>query len=460
MRRAYQSLERAAGRAAPSRPAHRASTRNQAIGNQARLRAFSATQPGFQAKLAIGAVDDPLEREADAIADRVTRLTDPVAAPAASPVLARESVIDEDEHKKVLHPKLASAGDGATAEAPPIVHDVLGAPGRPLDPDTAAVMGDRFGTDFTDVRIHTDGRAAESAAAVNAHAYTVGRDIVFGAGRYDPKGETGQRLLAHELTHTVQQGGAPVLAQRDGPDVPLKEAKKEDAKDAIGGGLKEAADQFTKDDKIKDLGTGLLKTYAEPIWTGASTPDKIALVAGGLGLAGIPLAALASNPNGRQVLSGVPLGKALSLVPYAVIDDGKFDLPKAPTDPLLIHVTLKADDYLDLLRKKYDFLPKMTFSYELTLAVSPDHKISLPYGLAKFSPTPGVTLAGGYGVTPDLPTLAGQPGGPVAPYKALPTPATPAPPAGVGAFVAVDLTKIGPLKSILAPVVGDVPDKK
>ncbi|MGB9632210.1 MAG: DUF4157 domain-containing protein [Chloroflexaceae bacterium] len=89
---------------------------------------------------------------------------------------------------------------------PPIVHEVLRSPGQPLDAETRAFMEPRFGHDFSRVRVHTDARAAESARAVNALAYTVGRDVVFGAGQYAPGASAGRRLLAHELAHVVQQG--------------------------------------------------------------------------------------------------------------------------------------------------------------------------------------------------------------------------------------------------------------
>jgi hypothetical protein len=93
---------------------------------------------------------------------------------------------------------------------PPIVHDVLRSPGRPLEPPVRAEMEARFGHDFSRVRVHTDARAAESARAVDALAYTVGPGIVFDTGRYAPGTPGGRALLAHELTHVVQQdAGAP-----------------------------------------------------------------------------------------------------------------------------------------------------------------------------------------------------------------------------------------------------------
>jgi len=95
--------------------------------------------------------------------------------------------------------------------APPIIQEVLRSPGQPLDPATRALMEPRFSHNFGSIRIHNDYRAAESALAVNALAYTVGRDVVFGAGQYTPKTHAGSRLLAHELAHVIQQErGGPV----------------------------------------------------------------------------------------------------------------------------------------------------------------------------------------------------------------------------------------------------------
>lgn len=91
------------------------------------------------------------------------------------------------------------------SEVPPIVHEVLRSPGQPLDPETRAFMEPRFGHDFSHVRVHTDAKAAESARSVNAHAYTVGRDVAFAWGKYQPTANEGRGLIAHELTHVIQQ---------------------------------------------------------------------------------------------------------------------------------------------------------------------------------------------------------------------------------------------------------------
>lgn len=90
---------------------------------------------------------------------------------------------------------------------PPIVHEVLKSGGTPLDAGTRAYMEPRFGQDFSRVRVHTDIRASEAARDVHARAFTVGHGVVFASGAYMPRSAAGKRLLAHELTHVVQQGG-------------------------------------------------------------------------------------------------------------------------------------------------------------------------------------------------------------------------------------------------------------
>src|SRR5947209_18017812 len=95
-------------------------------------------------------------------------------------------------------------------EASP-VKDVVGAGGgTPLDGETRGFMESRLGADFSDVRVHTDARASESAQSVQAQAYTVGTDVVFQSGKYAPESDSGKRMLAHDLTHLVQQRSGPV----------------------------------------------------------------------------------------------------------------------------------------------------------------------------------------------------------------------------------------------------------
>jgi hypothetical protein len=101
----------------------------------------------------------------------------------------------------------ASARKRDSAEAPPIVHEVLRSSGQPLDPAARAFMEPRFGYDFSRVRVHSDSQAAKSAESINAQAYTVGSNIVFGTNRGGTGNQSHRRLLAHELAHVVQQRG-------------------------------------------------------------------------------------------------------------------------------------------------------------------------------------------------------------------------------------------------------------
>jgi len=128
----------------------------------------------------------------------------------------QERGADEEAESQTVQRQATSAADGGTVDADVIPSD---SPGYPLDEGTRDFMESRFGTDFSDVRVHSDHRAAESADALSANAYTTGRDIYFAAGKYAPSSYDGQHLLAHELTHTVQQenNALPIAASsRDG----------------------------------------------------------------------------------------------------------------------------------------------------------------------------------------------------------------------------------------------------
>ena len=110
-----------------------------------------------------------------------------------------------------------AAGNSSTAglvddeeESAATVRSTIGSGGQGLDEDTKSFMESRLAADFSDVRVHTDSAAAQSAQRMNAHAYTVGSDIVFGEGRYQPDSDAGRKTLAHELTHVVQQRSGPV----------------------------------------------------------------------------------------------------------------------------------------------------------------------------------------------------------------------------------------------------------
>jgi hypothetical protein len=161
----------------------------------------TASLPGaIQAKLIVGQVNDPLEHEADRVADQVMRMPAPEIEPAAAlPQISRKCAACETEEEEQLQKKEARTSEATF---------VLRSPGQPLDATTRAYFEPRFGQDFSNVRVHTGGTAEQSARGLNAQAYTVGHNIVFGAGRFAPGTHEGQQLLAHELTHVVQQTAA------------------------------------------------------------------------------------------------------------------------------------------------------------------------------------------------------------------------------------------------------------
>jgi Domain of unknown function (DUF4157) len=114
----------------------------------------------------------------------------------------------------VMHLQKTAGNATVTAaleEEPSLVKDVVGSGGgSPLSGETRGFMESRLGADFGDVRVHTDAKASESARSVQAHAYTVGNDVVFQSGKYEPESDSGKKMLAHELTHVVQQRSGPV----------------------------------------------------------------------------------------------------------------------------------------------------------------------------------------------------------------------------------------------------------
>jgi len=156
----------------------------------------------LQRKLTIGASNDPLEQEADRVADQVMAASVNPVINSSTPTIQRVS---------------NQVSDIQSEHAPSSVNQVLGGFGRPLDKPLQQDMESRFGHDFSQVRVHLGGAAEQSAREVNAQAYTVGNNIVFGAGQFTPATQQGQRLIAHELTHVIQQtnknfsGSEPVV---------------------------------------------------------------------------------------------------------------------------------------------------------------------------------------------------------------------------------------------------------
>lgn len=168
---------------------------------------------GLQAKLMVGQANDPLEHEADRMADRVMSMA-AAALPLrrGSPQISRKCAASEIEEKTLRgNPSAAPAGEG---RAPSIVNDALQSPGKPLDSASRNFFESRFGHDFSNVRLHTDAQAEKAAESIGARAFTLGPNIVFGAQNYAPQSDSGRHLIAHELAHVLQQGSRRTRLQR------------------------------------------------------------------------------------------------------------------------------------------------------------------------------------------------------------------------------------------------------
>ena len=187
--------------------------------------------PTLQPKLTIGRPDDKYEQEADRVADKVMRMPEPELQRQVEPEEEEEETLQakplsdlitplvqrQDESEEEEEPIQTSRVGGSKPEMSPGVEariQYLRGRGKPLTESDRAFFEPRFGHDFSRVRVHTDARAAETTRAINARAYTLGNDIVFGAGHYAPRTGGGRHLMAHELAHIVQQGKAPNIRRK------------------------------------------------------------------------------------------------------------------------------------------------------------------------------------------------------------------------------------------------------
>ncbi len=175
----------------------------------------SAAAASILCKLTVGSVNDPMEIQADAVADQVMRI------PAKRVIQRKCSKCEEEEkaHRKPLTSFIQKKEtSGNTSTAPDTVSNKIQETkgcGASLDTSTKNFMESRFGTDFSQVRIHTDNNAASLSQQLNAKAFTVGRDIYFNSNQYAPQESSSMHLLAHELTHTIQQGAVANTIQRE-----------------------------------------------------------------------------------------------------------------------------------------------------------------------------------------------------------------------------------------------------
>jgi hypothetical protein len=167
-----------------------------------------SSPPRVQAKLKISQPGDEYEQEADRVAEQVMGMPEPQMQRKGCP-----SCKEEDEDKSLRAKSVDSAGNVQAVDHP-LIQSVLSSPSQQMDAATRSFMELRFGQDFSGVRVHADGKAVESARVLNARAYTVGRDVVFGEGQYASGTGEGRKLMAHELVHVRQQEGSHSVVHR------------------------------------------------------------------------------------------------------------------------------------------------------------------------------------------------------------------------------------------------------
>lgn len=167
-----------------------------------RIPVYAGPPPTVQPKLAVSVPGDRYEQEADRVADRVTRFFEPRSESSR----LRGGMTPGSGYTEV-QTKRVEADNTGESSAPPVVGEVVSSPGQPLDQTARDFAELRFGRDFNRVRIHMGSRADYAARSIRARAFTLGHHIVFGVGQYAPNTAGGRWVLAHELTHVLQQNG-------------------------------------------------------------------------------------------------------------------------------------------------------------------------------------------------------------------------------------------------------------
>jgi hypothetical protein len=175
-----------------------------------RLRAKNAQKMALQAKLAIGEPNDKYEQEADATAARVVQQINSSIPSQSLPIQRQEMEEDEELQMKPLVQRSENLGGGeASTDLESAIQSARGS-GQSLDANLQHSMGQAMGADFSGVKVHTDSQSDQLNKSIQAKAFTTGQDLFFRQGAYEPSSRGGQELIAHELTHVVQQNGGAV----------------------------------------------------------------------------------------------------------------------------------------------------------------------------------------------------------------------------------------------------------
>lgn len=371
------------------------------------------------------------------------------------------------------------------------IEQVLRSPGRPLDAGTRNFMEPRFGHDFSQVRVHNNAPAADSARALNASAYTVGNHVVFAKGLYDVDSTQSRKLMAHELTHVIQQGGlqthsalainrpgdvfeqeadavanrvitggnahaslisARPMIQRQTPEseAEKKTPEKKEASEVLTEGLGVVKDQLVDNNpQVKKVIIDPIKQRLKSQWESLATGEKIGLVGFGAGTLGMLGGAMLSDPSGRKHLEDVNLATPFTLIPYMPLSNFKYKLPSGNTpDQRLFkfETGFKADDLINL-HTEAKGLPKMSLGINIQWGYDPSTEhLTVLGGDASLGIVPGLSLsAGAYkDVIRPPQTFMSSEGRVAEVKKSIPEFSKPTPIPDVRIMLTVDLMKFKP----------------
>ncbi len=374
--------------------------------------------------------------------------------------------------------------------ASPFVNQVLRAHGKSLPLSVLSFFEGRFGHDFSQVRVHDGEQALNAAQVLGARAFTIGRNLVFDQGQFAPTTRSGQKLLAHELAHIVQQKNAeqnsiteelPVSQPGDpfeqeadhiatrtiageksapslrsgrmviqcaGPtDTGVKEEEKKEPGEVIVDGLKTVAEQ------AKDNNPQVKKVILDPLeeklkgkWKSLSTGEQATLATWGAGTVSMLYGAMLSDPNGRKQLEGLNLATPLKLIPKMPLDTFKYTLPSADQPLYQFETGFDASDLLNM-RTEARGLPEMSLKVNMRWAYDPaSRNLRITGGDASIGLVPGLTLSGG--VYTDIlrqpPTYFGSEGQMVQSKESIPEYGKPRAIPDVRFMINVDLLKFKP----------------
>ncbi len=330
--------------------------------SQSNISQHTFNGPALHFKLEINQPNDPYEKEADAMADKVIQ-----RQATSGPVgIQRKCAHCEAEEKKLQGKSSYSANDiqrkcahceeeekriqkkdaGGSPDVSPSIESALQSGkgnGNPLSDGLKAEMNDSFGVDFSGVSIHTDGQSTQMNKDLNAHAFTHGNDIYFNSGKFDPSSSSGKHLLAHELTHVVQQGAAS-------PAVQTKPAPSQDDNPQAPAGVQL---EPVSNSGAPVGGPGGGGASGGPADTGASSGPA------DTGTSGSPADTGASSGPGDSGISGAPLGKGTRAPSIIQRQPASIQRDDQPTDLDWYPITTSSIDTVADDIAKVDIDPKL-----------------------------------------------------------------------------------------------------